>query len=178
MSKGPPQLAGSINPIVDSIVGRFCTVLATKFYKHTERTSTTSACAAPASPPRSCTTRCTTPWAIDNELANRVVQRWTFAAEADYLSVFGTDGTIKDPNNLSQRAIEVIRELEAGAKKQAQRNDLRPGKGNGNGKGKGRANGRRSGGKPRQRSGSTRRGQGQRRRWRQCQRRWRQCQRR
>jgi hypothetical protein len=85
-------------------------------------------------------------WAIDNELANRVVQRWTFAAEADYLSVFGSDGTIKDPNSLSQRAMEVIRELEAGAKKQGQRNDLRPGKGNGNGKGKGRANGRRSGG--------------------------------
>jgi hypothetical protein len=36
MSKGPPQLVGSINPIVDSIVARFSTVLATKFYRHTE----------------------------------------------------------------------------------------------------------------------------------------------
>jgi hypothetical protein len=148
MSKGPPQLVGSINPIVDSIVGRFSTVLATKFYGHTENLHDKCLRSAVIAASELCDQmhnptgtggRSTTSSRTASDVCGRggLPQRVRRRRHHH---------TIKDPNSLSQRATEVIRELEAGARKQGQRNDLRPGKGRGNGRGKGRANGRGSGG--------------------------------
>jgi hypothetical protein len=93
MSKGPPQLAGSINPIVDSIVGRFSTVLATKFYGHTENFHDKCLRSADITASELYDQMHNAPGPVGDRQRAREPRR-TFAAEADYLSVFGADGTI------------------------------------------------------------------------------------